>query len=73
MKIDIIIEFNKVKIFFDDILHLFFIKDEFLGLQSWKTDDRYIIEYILKTNVINCEYDSYDKWKNILKLLNEKL
>lgn len=67
------IEFGVLKIFFGESLHLYLNKDKLLGIQSWIYDEKYLIEYTLIGNTIESEYNDIEKWKYILKLLNENL
>lgn len=73
MEISIKVEFGVIKIFFDDVLHLRFNKDKLLGFQSWVYDEKFIIEYYLVGGSIETEYNNKEKWKKILKLLDENL
>lgn len=68
---------NTVKIFINDILHVVIKQDEVIGLQSWISGEKrklYHIEYYFRQNgYFYSEYDCYDKWKNILGLLNTNI
>lgn len=66
-------EFSVLKIFIDGSLHLYLDKDKLLGIQSWISNDKYLIEYTLVGNAITTEYNSHEKWIFILNLLNENL
>jgi hypothetical protein len=66
-------EFSVLKIFIDETLHLYLDKDKLLGIQSWISNDKYLIEYTLIGNTITTEYNSHEKWVFILNLLNENL
>ena len=62
---------DEVSIFIDNILHLR-IKDRITLIQSWKDENSwYKIEIQTKNNTTTLEYDSLDKWKEILKLLED--
>lgn len=74
---------NYYAIYFNGILHLLIKKSDFIGFQSYKKpsseeerrvrgfkDSKYTIEYYLKTTSITCEYDTIEKWTEILNLLN---
>lgn len=77
MDIQIDCSFYKIKIYIDKILHLSIRKEDFIGLQSWIEGEgeskEYIIEYVFKTTTIVSEYDSIDKWKSILNLLDKNI
>lgn len=58
----------------NNIPHLKFQKRRYIGLQSWyvsKNDFR--IEIYLEGATILTEYNSLDKWKAVLKIINEQV
>ena len=62
---------DEVKIFINDILHLSF-KEKILALQSWNEQNKFWkIEIQTKNTKTLIEYDSPEKWIQILKLLNK--
>jgi hypothetical protein len=70
MTIDIELKGDEFKIKIDDIPHLV-IKDRIIGYQSYNYENKwYKIEYYLKDKTILAEYDSKEKWINILKQLD---
>lgn len=71
--ITIKIEFNTIKIYIDNILHIHIERDRFLGLQSWRWNSKFVIEFTLTTNTIVTEYEDIDMWKTILDLLDKNL
>ena len=63
-----------LRIYINGILHFILEKEEFVLLQSWymnKTDCR--ITIYAKTRDIALEYNSVEKWKTVLKILDENL
>jgi len=73
-KIKVIYHYRSLKIYFDDVLHLY-IK-HLTSFQSWvnNVQKKYIIEYYdNKNNEIKTEYLDEDIWKNILKQLDHIL
>ena len=66
-------------------LHLKFKKVDFIGLQSWKEpstpeermrgfkDMKYSIQYYFRGNSITCEYDTIEKWEQVLTLVDTKI
>lgn len=71
---DIEIENLWVKIYINGYLHLLFKQDKLLGLQSYKKETNlYCIELTFATNIITTEYDSPERWSQILKLLDENI
>ena len=71
MKIDSKISHASVKVFINDILHIHFMRDKFVGLQSWQyeTESLYYIEITLSNGVITCDYDRRDLWIAVLSEL----
>lgn len=60
------------KIYINNTLHLYFKRQDFVGIQSWIDKQKSLfIEFYFKDNRILCEYDSIEKWTEILKLLNQ--
>ena len=57
----------------DSFLHLKFVKREFIGLQSYvENSTLFCIELNFKNNtIILLEYDDFEKWGQILKILEE--
>lgn len=65
---------TEVCILISGIPHIKFMKDKYLGLTSWynsKTDFK--IKIYLKGCTIMAEYDSVDKWKTVLNIINEQV
>lgn len=62
------------KILIDELPHVCIDASDFKGFHSWRdSDTQCCIEFITRTNKIKVEYDSVEKWKTMLKALNEKL
>ena len=63
-----------IRIFINGILHIFIRRSELVCLQSW-----YINKWCCKIEIyttsrdIMFEYNSVEKWKTILNLLNENI
>lgn len=68
MKITSIISQASVKVFVNDVLHIHYLRDKYLGLQSWQygTEQMFYIEIILIDGIVLCDYDRHDMWVNIL-------
>ncbi len=75
-KYSLILSHKLIKIMINKTLHLAIKQDELIGIQSWLkgdgSDRKYCIEFTTKTTAMLSEYDSEDKWKSILNLLNKK-
>lgn len=62
------------KVLIDGWPHVVIQTEEFKGFHSWNdTDTDCSIEWITKTNRFKTSYDNIEKWKEILKALNENL
>lgn len=63
-----------IKIWINDLPHLFIDSTELVGIQSWKPEEpskMYCIEYVFKTTTMLTEYDTREMWETILKLLDD--
>jgi len=75
MQIKIITLDKILKVYFNESLHLTLKLDDLIGIQSWIEGDinkKYFIEYYLKDNSIQCEYNVIEKWLTILDLLDKE-
>lgn len=64
---------ESLKIYIDGILHLSLIIQD-LQIQSWrKTRDWFIIEFKTSKGIITSEYNDIEKWKSVLKIIDEIL
>jgi len=62
------------KVLIDDLPHVVIDRKEFVGFTAYTDcESLSVIEFITKTITIKCEYDSVDKWKQILNTLNDNL
>lgn len=74
MKVKVEIGHYYFKILIDNLPHIVLETKEFKGFHSWKdTETMCCIEFLTKKNKIKVEYDSVDKWKQVLKELNAAL
>lgn len=68
------IDHYTIRIYVDNVLHLYIWKEQLLGFQSWiDTKRRHVIEYYLKDGKILSEYDDRETWVQVLKILEENL
>ena len=68
------IDHYSIRIYFGEVLHLYVKRLELLGLQSWRDGEHsYSIEFTLTGGSITAEYDDADKWRVILKALDDIL
>jgi len=65
------------RIFINGHLHLAVRKSDVIAVQSWiatgTTDCPYTIEFYLKSGNIKLEYDTEEKWKEILTLVDKMI
>lgn len=62
------------KILINGMPHVVIEKKEFKGFHAWNdTESDCSIEWITKTNRFKTTYDSIQKWKQLLSVLNENL
>lgn len=62
---------SSIKIYINNILHLF-IADRITSLQSWNMENQFwIIEITTKNNKIKLEYDNPFKWESVLNTLDK--
>jgi hypothetical protein len=68
------LEFDSLRIYFGDTLHLHVKRSKLLGVQSWRYgENNYSIEYTMDGNNILTEYDDKEKFEAILRRLDEIL
>lgn len=63
------LEKGTLRIFVNGLPHLILNQAHLVGIQSWVDGDAadvFVIEYTMKENVIRTEYDSCEKWEDIL-------
>lgn len=61
-----------IRVFINDTLHLM-VNKKFVGMQSWKYEKEYCIEFHYENTSIFCSYDKREIWEEILKLLSDRL
>lgn len=74
MNVEVQIEHYYFKVLINGYCHVCIDRSEFIGYQSWMdADTMCVIEYYTKTNKITTQQDSIEKWKELLKALNDNL
>ncbi len=64
MKIHSSTDINLTKIYFNDILHIAFVRKDFISLQSWKDFEKHSIQLNFKDGAcLTVEYSDIEKWK----------
>lgn len=69
-------EGNSLKIYIDNIPHLIIKVKDLIGIQSWtlSRDNLYYIEFYFKDGSdFYSEYDDIERWKEILRILDDKI
>lgn len=65
---------DDIRIFINQSLHLYFLKENLLALNSYNNaENDYSIEITFKQNKILLQYDNKDKWTKVLEQLNKSL
>lgn len=65
---------DDIRIFINQSLHLYFLKENLLALNSYNNaENDYSIEITFKQNKIILQYDNKDKWTKVLEQLNKSL
>jgi hypothetical protein len=63
-----------VCIFINGIPHIKFLKKQYVGILSWyESDVDFRIEIYLKDTTIKTEYNSLEKWKSVLDIINKQV
>lgn len=66
--------YDTTKVYFEDTVHLVFVRREVVGFQSWKSAALYSIEITFKDGAtITTEYDNKAKWKTVISLIEDAL
>lgn len=65
---------NYYKVFINNMLHFSISCYGILGIQTWvKGSGWFCIEIYMKEKNMLLEYDSFDKWKAVINLLNQNI
>lgn len=65
--------FGYVKLYFGEVLHLAFLRDEVVALQTWRVtrNSKLCVELTMRDGAcVTCEYDSREKWAEVIALLD---
>jgi hypothetical protein len=73
MQVDLRLSFDKATISFNGVPHLIFTISKFVGLQTWRCSDRYVLELTLAGGVITLEYDTLEKLTTVLAKIEQAL
>ena len=71
MDYNIYISGDIVKIYINKLLH-YYTQDKIISIHSWNDEDKwYKIKITTKKSRTILVYDTFEKWENILSLLNK--
>ena len=75
MKVSATLHSGMLRIYINDLPHLVVKRDQLVGFQSWMkgADGLHCIEIYTITTTILLEYNTLDKWKKVLKVLEKSL
>ena len=73
MQITVTVQYNRLKIYFNEILHCHIDTTGGVHVHVWEDNNLYCIEYTTKCGVVLCEYESKDTWLAIVKEVQTKL
>ena len=66
-KIKIETSFYSIKIFINNLMHVYIKIKDLHGIQSWRDrKDKWCIEYIMKNNIIRSEYENEELFIEII-------
>lgn len=67
--------YERIYVHFNGVLHLHFDRAKFIGLQSWVSEDtrQFHIQYTFEGAIITSEYDTFEKWAEILRQMEQVL
>jgi hypothetical protein len=72
------VDYYKIKIFFNEILHICFPRNKPIVFQSWQEGtekDSIVYKIELKNGEVSAEldYDNFENWKEIVNIFNKVL
>lgn len=74
MKVEIQLNHYDLRIFIDDYPCVYIPRKKFNGFQAWNDDETmFVIEFYSEKTKIKTEWDTKEKWLQVLKSLNEGL
>ncbi len=63
-----------LRIYINDIIHFYIDKSKLVSIQSWyETKTSFKIEISTTSGDVRLEYNNKEKWKTILKLIDENI
>lgn len=73
--IDVCVEYDALRIYFNGALHVHIVRSQLIGVQSWmrRATGKYYVEFTLVGGTITCDYDTPQKWRAVLNGLARAL
>ena len=66
------LEINNLRVYVNNVIHLSFNINNFVGVQSYFVGRKHFIDFHIKDTVIECEYTRKDLWEKILNELKKE-
>jgi hypothetical protein len=71
------VDWNHIKIYMNDVLHVLLKKEELVGIQAWieghGINSTYHIKYYMKNKIhIKSEYWDIQHWQEVLRVLDQQ-
>lgn len=63
------LEFDSLRVYIKNTLHVHIRRSDLLGVQSWQWPNYYAIEYVMKGGTVLTEYTEIETWLSILTQL----
>ncbi len=74
MKPTVQINHYDLRVMIGELPCVYILRKEFVGFHAWEDDaSMLVIEFTTQTNKIRTEWDTKEKWTEVLKELNSKL
>lgn len=74
MKITSTSNTDDIRVFINDTLHLYILKESLVGIQAFNNaENDYSIQIHFTSKSMLLQYDGFDKWSRVLGELNSKL
>lgn len=74
MEITYKVDYYTIKILINELPHIYIVKKNFLGYHTWWDNEyQFVIEFVLKGNLLKVEYDNRETWEQVLRLLDAQV
>lgn len=65
------IEFDSIRVYFGNDLHIDIRRSTYRGMQAWKWPGHYVLEFALDGSLLKVEYTQEERWKAVLSALQQ--